>query len=391
MFLEQLQKRNPELIKEAVKRYAQGQINANSYVIDLDRIEENTRTLAEEAQKQGLQLFAMTKQIGRNPQIAQSIAKAGIERFVAVDPWEARILAESGLKLGNVGHLVQIPEQMMHEIVSYRPEVITVFSYEKAVSVNKAAAENGIIQPILLKVVADGDKIYEGQQGGIEEPDWKTVTAKILQLKNVTIVGLTSFPCFLFQEERKRIEKMPNMDTVMRAKKLLEAEFGLNLFHINSPSASTSSAMAMIAAAGGTYCEPGHALTGTTPLHAVSNEVEKPALLYITEVSHIFQGKAYTFFGGYYRRGHLQKVAVFSKDGKAKGVYRADENSAESIDYYGSFSADEKIQTGDICVYAFRTQIFTTRSQVVLLAGLASEKVEIVGLYDSQGRSIKAE
>ncbi|RRD96247.1 YhfX family PLP-dependent enzyme [Clostridiales bacterium COT073_COT-073] len=388
MFLEQLQKRNPEFIKEAVKLYSQGKIHANSYVIDLDRVEKNASAIAKEAQKYGLHVFAMTKQIGRNPEIALRIAKAGIESFVAVDPWEAQILAEAGLKLGNIGHLVQIPEHMMKEIIQYRPEVVTVFSYEKAVSVNKAAAEIGIVQPVILKVVAEGDKIYEGQQGGIEEADWKNVTAKIIALKNVKIVGLTSFPCFLFQEESKKIEKMPNMDTVMRAKKLLEKEFDLQLFHINSPSASTSSSMKAIAEAGGTYCEPGHALTGTTPLHSVSEEVEIPAMLYITEVSHLFQSKAYTFFGGYYRRGHLQKVAVFSKEGEFKGIFSAEENDAQSIDYYGAFTPDSQIISGDICVYAFRTQIFTTRSQVVLLEGMETGNVHIVGIYDSQGRSL---
>ena len=165
MFLQRLQKRNPEFIKEAVMLYRQGKIGANSYVIDLDRVEKNAALLAEEAAGQGLRVFAMTKQIGRNPEIAKRIAKAGIDRFVAVDPWEALTLAEAGLKLGNVGHLVQIPEDMTDTVVSYLPEVITIFSYEKALAVDRAAAKLGMVQPILLKVSTTRNRLFPKQNG----------------------------------------------------------------------------------------------------------------------------------------------------------------------------------------------------------------------------------
>jgi predicted amino acid racemase len=37
----------------------------------------------------------------------------------------------------------------------------------------------------------------------------------------------------------------------------------------------------------------GHGLTGTTPLHAVRDEPEPPAALYISEISHHHGGRAY--------------------------------------------------------------------------------------------------
>ena len=389
MFLRKLQSRNPVLISEAVKLYRENKIQANSYVLDLDAVESNTRIIADEAKKWGLSVYAMTKQIGRNPEVAKRIAKAGISKFVAVDPWEALILAETGLELGHVGHLVQIPEGMLTEVIRCQPEVITVFSYEKALSVHRAAEKMGVIQPILLKVTAQGDKVYEGQQGGIEEKDWLTAVSKILELTHVKIAGVTSFPCFLYQQEHGRIEEMPNMETLRRAKSKIEREFGILLPQMNTPSANTASSMELVAKAGGTHCEPGHALLGTTPLHAAVNQPEKPAILYMTEVSHIYQGKAYTFFGGHYRRSHMQELALFSVQGEEKGIFQASEMDAESIDYYGSFNASEQVKIGDICIYAFRTQIFTTRSQVVLLDGLSQGKARIAGIYDSQGRSLE--
>ena len=389
MFLRKLQSRNPVLISETVRLYRENKIQANSYVLDLDAIENNAKIIADEAKKWGLTAYAMTKQMGRNPEVGRRIAKAGITKFVAVDPWEALVLAEAGLELGHVGHLVQIPEGMLEEVIGYRPEVITVFSYEKALSIHRVAEKIGVIQPILLKVTAQGDKIYEGQQGGVEEKDWLTVVSKILELSHVKLVGLTSFPCFLYKEEHGRIEEMPNMETLRRAKREIEGKLGILLPHMNAPSANTASSMEMVAKAGGTHCEPGHALLGTTPLHAVSDQPEKPAILYVTEVSHIYQGRAYPFFGGHYRRSHMQELAVFSAQGEEKGIFQAGEMDVESIDYYGSFRASEQVKIGDICIYAFRTQIFTTRSQVVLLDGLSQGRAKIAGIYDSQGRSLE--
>ena len=43
----------------------------------------------------------------------------------------------------------------------------------------------------------------------------------------------------------------------------------------------------MLAAAGATQIEPGHGLTGTTPLHAVEDLPETPAVVYLSEVSHL--------------------------------------------------------------------------------------------------------
>lgn len=391
MFIRQLEERNPQFLEATVNYYKNGKISANSYVLDLDMIEHNARMIANKAKELDLQVYAMTKQIGRNPEIAKCIAKAGIEKFVAVDPWEAMVLAQADIKLGHVGHLVQIPGSMIEDILKHRPEVVTVFSYEKAKEIDEVAGKLNLIQDILLKVTSPEDMIYDGQQGGIEEKDWLDTTNKILKLKNIKIVGLTAFPCFLYNEKEKTVNATANLQTVMRAKKVLEEKFSLKLNHINTPSANSTSSLELVKKMGGTHVEPGHALTGTTPWHAETALPEKPAILYVTEVSHLYQGKAYTFFGGHYRRSHLEKVLVYSKDGIKKGEYSAITMPPEGIDYYGAFLPDDKVAVGDICIYSFRTQIFTTRSQVVLLKGVSEAKPQIYGIYDSLGRSMNLE
>ena len=55
-----------------------------------------------------------------------------------------------------------------------------------------------------------------------------------------------------------------------------------------------------LAAAGATQVEPGHGLTGTTALHIFEDLPERPAAVYLTEVSHHYGGKAYCFGGGLY-------------------------------------------------------------------------------------------
>ena len=45
--------------------------------------------------------------------------------------------------------------------------------------------------------------------------------------------------------------------------------------------------LAVLAGAGATQVEPGHGLTGTTPLHAIADLPERPAVVYLTEVSHL--------------------------------------------------------------------------------------------------------
>ena len=55
-----------------------------------------------------------------------------------------------------------------------------------------------------------------------------------------------------------------------------------------------------LAEAGATQVEPGHGLTGTTPLHVSDDLPEAPAVVYLTEVSHLSGGEAFCFGGGLY-------------------------------------------------------------------------------------------
>ena len=85
MFLEALRRRNPFLIEQAIALHQGGSLPANAYVIDLDTVEENARTIANAAEKLGLTTLAMTKQMGRNGSFCRAVKRGGITKAVAVD------------------------------------------------------------------------------------------------------------------------------------------------------------------------------------------------------------------------------------------------------------------------------------------------------------------
>lgn len=391
MLLDMTLKRNPKLIKYAVEFHRKGKIRPNSYILDVDTIKSNAKKLAVNAKKHNIELYMMTKQIGRNPELAGMIAEAGIKKAVAVDPWEALTLAKAGIKLGNVGHLVQIPFGMIKEIVSYSPEVITVYTVEKAREISEVALDLGKKQDILLKVIGANDMVYEGQVGGFKEEELIEKAKEIKKLPGVNIAGVTAFPCFLYNSALGTIERTENVYTVTRCAEKLRNELNIEVKQINTPSANTIATLSSLEELGATHCEPGHAITGTTPLHGYKELEEIPSMVYVSEISHCFEDKAYVYGGGYYRRSCAKKAMVGRDfDTMKNNRLAVEEISHEAIDYYGTLRLDnKKALVGDTVIYSFRTQIFVTRSEVVLIKGIQTDTPEIIGIYDSLGKKLR--
>lgn len=383
MFLKQLEKLNPELINFAFDLHKTGQILPDTYVIDLDMINENTRKMVSEAKKNGIELLYMTKQLGRNPIIAKEIESAGIERAVVVDYREAEVFMNNNLKLGNVGHLVQIPKGLLKKIVDYGTKYFTVFSYENAYDLNEAAKSVNKKQKIILKIQDDEDDIYPGQVGGFTLNQLDNQLDKLKQLSNLEIVGITTFPAILFDEKKCDYEKTSNMTTIKESK-IIFNNHGLSCSVISLPSATATKSIKLIKELGGTEGEPGHSITGTTPMHAVKDLPEKPAYCYVSEISHSFKNNSFVFGGGYYRRGHLKNALIKDDDKMEHAKVLPLDNS--SIDYY--LELNKEFKSGLPVVMAYRTQMFVTRSTVALVKGLHTGKPRLLGLYDSQGRKL---
>lgn len=382
MFLAQTVKRNGQLVETSFQMHQSGLIQPDSYVIDVDTFLENASLMLEEANKIGIRLFFMLKQMGRNPYLAGKLMELGFEGAVVVDYKEARIMMNHGIPIANIGHLVQIPNSQIEEFVAYRPKIITVYSEEKIRQIHQAAKKLGLIQAVILRVYNDSDMIYSGQTAGFHLKELEALTARIkLLYPCVTITGVTSFPCFLYDEAADDLKATENMNTVKQAVKILDRN-GINCSVIDTPSGTCIHALKKIKEQGGNCGEPGHGLSGTTPMHAVKMMPEIPCVTYVSEISHNFSGQAYCYGGGYYRRSHLLKALVgesFEKSDELGVIPPSD----ESIDYY--IGLEKECEVGDTVVMAFRFQIFVTRSDVVLVEGLKEKKPYIAGIYNSMG------
>ncbi|GAA0083761.1 YhfX family PLP-dependent enzyme [Clostridium sp. CTA-7] len=386
MFLEKTIERNRELVQAAFKLHKEGLIIPDTYVIDLDTLLENAKKMKAEADKYGIKLYFMTKQIGRNPFIAKEFMKLGYDGAVVVDFKEAEVMIDNGIKIGHVGHLVQIPKALIEKVVKSKPDYITVYSVKKAKEINEACEKLGLKQNIMLRVLGENDNLYSGQYGGFKLEELKIIGEELVKLKNLNLAGVASFPCFLFDEESNKIKRTNNIDTIKKAKDILEETFNVKIEQLNMPSATCVSSIKSIYEEGGTHGEPGHGLTGTTPYHKFNDGVELPAMVYVSEVSHNLGDRSYCYGGGHYRRSHMENALVGEDIDNSKMI-KVIPPTDESIDYH--FELSENCKVSDTVVMAFRTQIFVTRSNVALVKGIKDGNPEIVGVYDSQGRLIE--
>ncbi|WP_339227002.1 YhfX family PLP-dependent enzyme [Oceanobacillus sp. FSL K6-2867] len=384
MFLNATLKQNRELIETAIQFHQQGLITPNTYVLDLDMVRRNVEMLSREAKKQDIELLFMTKQFGRNELVSKAIVEAGIKKAVAVDPWEAITLHQYGVEIGHVGHLVQIPKGMIRTILQLDPEFVTVFSYENARQISDIAVQMNKRQKIFLRIADTEDFLYNGQNGGFTLAQLIYDLENLIRLPGIEIAGLTSFPCVLIKDNSPQVTQ--NVFTMQQAKKLL-AEKGIHDLEMNMPSATSTATMKLLKEHGATQGEPGHAMTGTTPLHASGDLPEKPSMVYVTEVSHIYNQQAYVFGGGFYPRSRMEGALVATDKENLKRVLVI-ENDPANIDYYGTLKTED-VHVGDTVIYAFRTQVFVTNAQIAIVENINSSP-KLLGIYDSAGHVIPA-
>jgi predicted amino acid racemase len=392
MFLDLIRRRNPALIEQSIALHQAGRLPANSYVIDIDAVEANARTIAGAAAELGLRAYAMAKQMGRNGSFCRAVAKGGIGKAVAVDMECARATRKAGLGLGHIGHLVQVPFREADAAATMAPEHWTVFSIEKAAEAGAAAAKLARTQPILARVVAKGDTFYRGQEGGFPAEDVVAVADAIDRLPGARFAGVTTFPTQLFDRASGTVKPTPNLATLRQAAATL-AKAGRGEIELNAPGTTSTEILPMLADAGATQIEPGHGLTGTTPMHAVKDLPEIPAVVYLSEVSHLIGTEAFCFGGGLYIDPvfpDYQVRAIVSREPStaASKLAQVEIPVPASIDYYGMIDATgpAKPRIGDSVVFGFRPQAFVTRAFVVGVSGLSSSAPKVETIYDAFGR-----
>ena len=393
MFLDVLRRRNPAFIEAAMALHQSGQIPANSYVLDLDAVQANARVLKTEADKHGLKIFAMTKQVGRSSSFCAAVQRGGIEKSVAVDMACARATHNAGMPVGHLGHLQQVARaEADAAAATFRPDYWTVFNAEKAHEAGQAARKAGYRQNLLARIKAEGDTFYRGHEGGFDANDIVGVAEGLDRIEGGRFAGITTFPALLFDHESRKVKPTPNLETLTRAAEAL-AKAGRRGIEINAPGTTSSVLLEGLAEAGATQCEPGNGLHGTTALHVMEDLPELPAVLYLTEVSHLSGGKAYCLGGGFYIDpifpDYPVKAIVSPEPTTAAGALREGEIPPPSaIDYYAMIDAEGGTapRPGDTAVFAFRGQAFVTRAYVVGVSGISTGKPKVETIEDSFGR-----
>ena len=379
MFLDVLIRRNAAFIEAAINLHQQGKLPPNCYVLDLDAVEHNARAFATEAAKHQLKVYAMTKQVGRNSGFCKAVMRGGIDRCVAVDIACGVSCDRAGLKVGHLGHLVQVPRgEADLAAAGLKPDYWTVYTETKAQEAAAAAGRAGREQAMLARIHADGDIFYRGHEGGFAAAEVVAAADMIDGLEHAHCAGITTFPALLYDNDKRAVERTPNLATLEQAREQL-AKAGRENIEINAPGTTSAVVVEALAGAGATQCEPGNGLHGTTPLHAIEDLPELPAVLYLTEVSHLHGGKAYCFGGGLYIDPVFPDYDVQAVVGtEPAGDLNQQRASVEipppsAIDYYGMIDANGKVkpQAGDSVVFGFRGQAFVTRAFVAGIAGVA--------------------
>jgi predicted amino acid racemase len=393
MFLDVLRRRNPDFILAAQKLHQEGAIPANSYVIDLDAVTENARLTAAEARRLNLRVFAMTKQVGRHSGFSKAVMAGGIDRAVAVDMACALACAAAGLRVGHLGHLVQVPR---HEAAlaarDIAPDYWTVFNAEKAGEAAAAARAAGRDQALLARVQTAGDTFYKGHEGGFAAEDAVAAARMIDALDGGHFAGITTFPAQLYDHATRRVRHTPNLATLAGTAEAL-ARAGFGKIEINAPGTTSVVTLAALAEAGATQVEPGNGLHGTTPLHAGEDLPERPAVLYLTEVSHLHAGRAYCFGGGLYIDPVFPDYDVQALVGPeptvdAGALRSVDIPLPSAIDYYGMIDATgpRPPRPGDTVVFGFRGQAFVTRAHAVGIAGISTGNPRVTTIENCFGQ-----
>ncbi len=387
MFLDVLRRRNPAFLEAAIALHQAGQLPPNCYLLDLDAIRFNAAAIRREADRLGLEVFAMTKQVGRAPGFIQAIKAGGITAGVAVDMTDAQAIDAAGLRVGHLGHLVQVPQHQAASAAALAPDNWTVFSHDKAEEA--AAVSDG--QALLLRIHAAGDTFYEGHEGGFDADQVAQAAEAIDALDGVHFAGITTFPALLYDPNTKRVTPTPNLATLERARAQLAAG-GRDQLRVNAPGTTSAAVLSLLADHGATQVEPGHGLTGTTPLHAVRDLDELPAVCYLTEVSHLHAGRAYVFGGGLYIDPvfpEYQPHALVA-DGAGLGkahVVEASIPPPAAIDYYGQLDFQGRPpRTGASVLFGFRIQAFVTRASVAGIAGISAGAPQANGIWAADGK-----
>lgn len=382
MFLNAVQRRNPGLVHFAAELHRSGAIPPNTFVIDQGAVRRNAARLATKARDLDLNLYFMAKQFGYDEHLMRVILPA-IPGSVAVDWMGAESLIAKNVPIKHLGHLVPVPFQRIPTLMANGcPEVWTLFDLEAANAVSQAASALHITQQVLLRVT--GGQLFPGQEGGFQLESVLNAAHAIARLPGLRLVGVTSYPCFTWDEALLVYKPTSNLDAILEAAHRLRSA-GFEITQINAPGNSSLTVLPLLARYGATHGEPGHALTGTTPEQSLGISEEEPAALYVSEVSTVLpSGKALVYGGGLYARAHAKSALVGGsvEELQQREAIPVTFPPPQFIDYQCTLEVPEtqRVYVGDTVVMAFRFQLFVLRSYRAIVEQNSTGNWELIAV-----------
>nr|BBH93210.1 hypothetical protein KTA_14090 [Thermogemmatispora argillosa] len=364
MFLDAVRRRNPGLLRCAALLHREGVIPPNTFVFDRGAVRRNAARLAARAAGLGLGLYYMAKQIAYDAQLV-TVIQSSIPGAVAVDWMGAEALLTQGATVRHVGHLVPVPVRLVPSLMARaQPEVWTLLDLEAAAVVNKAALALGRVQPVLLRI--NGGDFFPGQEGGFAPAEVLGAATAIARLPGLRLNGVTSYPCFTWDEEEAGYRPTANLEALLTAAERLRSA-GFAIEQINAPGNTSLSVLPLLAHYGASHGEPGHALTGTTPEQSLGSSEEEPAVVYVSEVSaQLPSGQALAYGGGLYARAHARQALVGEspEELEERAPVAVHFPPPQFIDYQCLLEppAGRRLPTGATVIMAFRFQLFVLRS-----------------------------
>jgi predicted amino acid racemase len=331
----------------------------------------------------------------------------GFDQAIAIDIEEADTLHRHGVRVGHVGHLGQIPSGDIRRIVTeVRPEVITVYSYEKAQQIASVARGAGLNQKLLIRVNGDDDVMQPAVFGGTPEADALGLVARIMALDGASFAGLTTYPGMRFDLSRQDWVATTNFHTMLRVRDAIVETLALAVEQLNPAGNNCAASLPAMAALGATHCEPGQAFVGGLVANGFTDQPEVPAIAYVSEVTHHWAGAPYFYAPSMVANATIgvwndvyydTLVASVSRLGSdpLSGLARTRPQHYASSDptawIYGALTLGRgtTAAVGDSVVCGFRCQVYRSNGgRLAVVDGIQSGEPTLVALYDRNGQPV---
>jgi predicted amino acid racemase len=368
--------------------------------IQLDAVADNARVIADAARRAGLKTFAVTKQDGHEPHMTRLVLDSGFDAVTAVEALQAYRIHRYGFPLGNVGHTSQLPRAEVERILMMNPEFATVYTVEAARHISAACVSLGREQQLYVTVGRPGDGgTHPELFGGWAQDDCVEGIRPILDLPNVSVAGIAQHVTIDYASQDDPYTARPTeaFFTALRAREALERELRLDSLRINCSGNCNAITAGVLAGYGATDIEPGAALVGSGRFHALMDMPERPAQVFVSEITHHWAGYAYAIGGGF--------GFVWDMDG-TMSPFRAivgttlEQASAQPLEFagppwydvYGLFHDPDRVaRVGDTLLFAHLPQVIMERCYVAAVSGVSTGKPIVEALLDSEATILDAE